>query len=129
MPRQKTSISDRLKKAREQAQMDPAALRAELRKHGIELSKTGLHRIESAEPKNPNLKLIQAIAKITNVSPSWLLFGEGPSVPEDQLSRAVRTRILDTIELMSEALILTDAQDKALKKWLKSVRLSKNRRS
>ncbi|MFK8029155.1 MAG: helix-turn-helix domain-containing protein [Gammaproteobacteria bacterium] len=128
MPRQTTSIAERLKQARELAQMEPAELRKELRKRGIDLSKTGLHRIETAEPKNPNLKLIQTIAKITDVSPAWILFGEGPSVPENQLGRAVRMRVLDTIELMSAALELTKAQENALKKWLKSVRLTKPKR-
>lgn len=108
--------------------MDPAQLREELRKKGIDLSKAGLHRIESEEPKNPNLKLIQAIALITHVSPSWILFDEGPSVPEHQLGRAVRVRILDTIELMAETLDLTEVQEKNLKKWLKSVRLSGSRK-
>lgn len=128
MVNSKSSISKRLKQARERAQMDPAELRAVLRSMGIELSKTGLHRIETEEPKNPNLKLVQAIAKITNVSPAWILFGEGPSVPENQVSDAVRTRIVDTIELMSGALDLTDTQATILKKWLKSVRLSKPKR-
>lgn len=104
--------------------MDPAELRDALRKKGIALSKAGLHRIETEEPKNPNLKLIEAIATITHVSPAWILFEDGPSVPQSELSRAVRVRILDTIELMAESLELTQVQEKSLKKWLKSVRLS-----
>ena len=41
--------------------MDPAALRERLREHGIVLSKTGLHRLETTEPKNPNLKIIEGL--------------------------------------------------------------------
>ena len=90
--------------------MDPAALRAQLREYGIDLSKTGLHRLETTEPKNPNLKIIEAIAEITNVSPGWILFGKGPTVPETEVGSAIRSRVIDTIELMSGALDLTARQ-------------------
>lgn len=102
--------------------MAPAELRDHLRKHGIDLSKTGLHRLETTEPRNPNLKLIEAIAQITNVSPAWLLFGTGPSVPDTEVGAAIRQRVIDTIELMSGALDLTPRQEKMLADWLKSVR-------
>lgn len=105
--------------------MEPAALRAELRQYGIDLSKTGLHRLETTEPKNPNLKIIQAIAEITNVSPSWILFGKGPAVPATEFSAAIRNRVIDTIELMAGALDLTSRQQTTLHNWLKSVRKSK----
>ncbi len=105
--------------------MEPIELRKALKKEGIELSKTGLHRLETAESKNPNLKQIEAIAKITNVSPSWLLFGEGASVPANRVTAAIRDRIIDTIELMGGALDMTAVQDKTFKNWLKSVRASK----
>ena len=59
------NIASRIRNAREQAQMPPAELRKILREdYGIDLSKTGLHRLETVEAKNPNLKQIQAIAKI-----------------------------------------------------------------
>lgn len=116
------TIADRIRQARKQAQLDPAALRQELRSHGLELSKTGLHRLETSEPKNPNLKLIAAIAEITSVSPAWLLFGKGPAIPERQVGKAIRGRIIDTIEMMAGALDLTSQQDKSLEKWLVSVR-------
>ncbi len=105
--------------------MDPAALRANLRQYGIELSKTGLHRLETMEPKNPNLKIIEAIAEITNVSPAWLLFGKGPSIPESDVGVAIRGRVIDTIELMAGALDLTARQENTLRNWLESVRASK----
>lgn len=122
MPKEKNTIAARIRKAREQAQMDPQELRAKLRTRKIEISKTGLHRLETLEPKNPNLKLIEAIADITNVSPGWLLFGKGPPVPSDEVGAAIRGRVLDTIELMSRALDLTDDQQRTLNSWLKSVR-------
>ncbi len=126
------NIAERIRFARKRAQMDPAGLRAELREYGIELSKTGLHRLETIEPKNPNLKILQAIAEITRVSPSWILFGKGPAVPDTEFSAAIRSRVIDTIELMAGALELTARQQSTLNNWLKSVRESrpgKSRRS
>ena len=118
-------IASRIRSAREQAQMQPAELRQLLRDDfKIDLSKTGLHRLETAEAKNPNLKLIQAIAQITHVSPSWILFGEGAAVPDDQVGSAIRSRVIDTIELMVGALDMTARQDSTIHNWLKSVRAS-----
>lgn len=108
--------------------MDPAELRAQLREYGIDLSKTGLHRLETTEPKNPNLKIIEAIAEITCVSPGWILFGKGPSVPDSEVGTAIRERVIDTIELMSGALDLTTRQESTLRNWLKSVRETKPKR-
>ena len=122
MTKKQGSIAERIRRAREIAQMGPAAIRQALSERGINLSKTGLHRLETIEPKNPNVKIIEAIADITNVSPSWILFGEGPSVPENDLGDAIRSRIIDTMELMSNALELTARQEMALNNWLKSVR-------
>ena len=116
------SYAGRIRLARERAQIDPAELRARLKDQRIELSKTGLHRLETTEPRNPNLKLIEAIAQITRVSPGWLLFGRGPSVPESEVGSAIRSRVIDTIELMSGALDLTTQQQKTLANWLRSVR-------
>lgn len=116
------NIAERIRSARQRAQMDPAALRTLLREYGIDLSKTGLHRLETTEPKNPNLKIIEAIAEITNVSPGWILFGKGPSVPDTEVGAAIRSRVIDTIELMSSALDLTARQESTLRNWLKSVR-------
>ena len=123
------NIAERIRAARMRAQMDPAALRKALRNYGIDLSKTGLHRLETTEPKNPNLKIIEAIAEITNVSPSWILFGKGPAMPESEFSAAIRHRVIDTIEMMASALALTSRQDSTLKNWLKSVRESSPKRS
>ncbi len=119
------NIAERIRAARQRAQMDPAALRARLREYGIDLSKTGLHRLETTEPKNPNLKIIEAIAEITNVSPGWILFGKGPTVPENEVGSAIRGRVIDTIELMAGALDLTARQESTLHNWLKSVRTTK----
>jgi len=116
------SICERIRAAREQARMEPAALREALRARGFDLSKTGLHRLETIEPTNPNLRLIRAIAEITNVSPSWLLFGQGAAIPASELGAAIRGRVLDTIELMSRALDLTAKQQRVLDGWLESVR-------
>ena len=121
----KTNIADRIKQAREQARLEPAELRTRLRGYGVELSKTGLHRLENTEPSNPNLKLIEAIADITNVSPGWLLFGKGPAVPAEDVGPAIRGRIVDTIEHMAGALDLTAKQEQTLSNWLRSVRASK----
>ena len=115
-------IAGRIRSARQRAQMDPAALRTRLREYGIDLSKTGLHRLETTEPKNPNLKIIAAIAEITSVSPGWILFGKGPSVPDTEVGAAIRSRVIDTIELMAGALDLTTRQESTLHNWLKSVR-------
>lgn len=118
-----STIASRIRHAREQAQMPPAELRKILREeYGVDLSKTGLHRLETVESKNPNLKLIQAIAKITRVSPSWILFGEGTSVPGDEVGAAIRSRVIDTIELMLGALDLNARQESTIKNWLKNVR-------
>jgi len=122
------NIADRIRTARYRAQMDPAELRVRLREYGIDLSKTGLHRIETTEPKNPNLKLIEAIAEITNVSPGWILFGEGPTMPDTEFGLAIRSRVIDTIELMSGALDLNARQESTLRNWLKSVREAKPKR-
>ena len=117
------NIASRIRNAREQAQMPLAELRKILREdYGIDLSKTGLHRLETVEAKNPNLKQIQAIAKITRVSPSWILFGEGTSVPGDKVGAAIRSRVIDTIELMLGALDLNARQESTINNWLKNVR-------
>lgn len=117
------TIASRIRHARDQAQLAPAELRHVLRKeHGIDLSKTGLHRLETVDSKNPNLKLIQAIAEVTRVSPAWILFGEGASVPGDEVDAAIRSRVVDTIELMVGALELTTRQKRSIDNWLKSVR-------
>lgn len=118
-----SNIATRIRHAREQAQMPPAELRKILREdYGIDLSKTGLHRLETVDAKNPNLKQIQAIAKITRVSPSWILFGEGTSVPGDEVGFAIRSRVIDTIELMLGALDLNARQESTINNWLKNVR-------
>jgi len=125
MPANSDNIASRIRSARHSAQMDPATLRSRLQEYGIELSKTGLHRLETTEPKNPNLKIIEAIAEITNVSPGWILFGKGPSIPDTEVASAIRSRVIDTIELMSGALDLTTRQETTLQNWLKSVRTTK----
>lgn len=117
------NIATRIRHARQQAQMPPAELRKILREdYGIDLSKTGLHRLETVDSKNPSLKLVQAIAKVTRVSPSWILFGEGTSVPGDEVGSAIRSRVIDTIELMVGALDMTSRQESTISNWLKSMR-------
>lgn len=115
-------ISSRIRQAREQAGLDPKALRVALSTRGIDLSKTGLHRLETIEPMNPSVKLISAIAEITNVSPGWLLFGTGTALQADAAANAIRGRVLDTIELMSQALDMTARQQTSFDKWLMSMR-------
>lgn len=128
MQEEPDDIAGRIRSARQRARMDPAALRTRLREYGIDLSKTGLHRLETTEPKNPNLKIIEAIADITNVSPGWILFGKGPSVPDTEVGAAIRSRVIDTIELMAGALDLTARQESTLHNWLKSVRNTRPKR-
>jgi len=123
MSKKHDSIADRIKQAREQAQLSPAELRHKLHDDfKIELSKAGLHRLEKADAKNPNLKQIEAIAAITHVSPSWILFGEGASVADAQVGDAIRHRVIDTIELMVGALDLSSRQESTIVNWLESVR-------
>lgn len=105
--------------------MEPSELRQQLKHKGIDLSKTGLYRLETTEPKNPNLKQIEAIAEITRISPGWLLFGKGTALPADEAGAAIRERVIDTIELLAEALELNARQDQSLRKWLSSVRANK----
>ena len=116
------TVPERIRQAREQAGMEAVELRQALKRRGIELSKQGLHRMETVEPKNPNVNVIQAIADITQVSPGWLLFGEGAMGRGEDLPPAIRTRVLDTIELMAGALELSKRQRSTLDAWLKSVR-------
>jgi len=116
------TISSRIRHAREQARLDPKALRQALSEKGFELSKTGLHRLETIEPMNPSIKLIEAIAQATNVSPGWLLFGTGTALQPDVAAIAIRGRVLDTIELMSQALDMTQRQQTSFDKWLVSMR-------
>ena len=116
------SISARIRHAREQARLEPKALREALAKKGFDLSKTGLHRLETIEPMNPSVKLIEAIAEVTNVSPGWLLFGTGTALKADAAANAIRGRVLDTIELMSQALDMTSRQRTSFDKWLVSMR-------
>lgn len=116
------SISARIRHSREQARLEPKALREALAKKGFDLSKTGLHRLETIEPMNPSVKLIEAIAEVTNVSPGWLLFGTGTALQADAAANAIRGRVLDTIELMSQALDMTARQQTSFDKWLASMR-------
>lgn len=117
-----SSISARIRHSREQARLEPKALREALSKKGFDLSKTGLHRLETIEPMNPSVKLIEAIAQVTNVSPGWLLFGTGTALKADAAADAIRGRVLDTIELMSQALDMTSRQQTSFDKWLASMR-------
>ncbi|MDB3936117.1 hypothetical protein N9383_05305 [Granulosicoccus sp.] len=117
-----SSISARIRHAREQARLEPKALREALAQKGYDLSKTGLHRLETIEPMNPSVKLMEAIAQVTNVSPGWLLFGTGTALKADAAANAIRGRVLDTIELMSQALDMTGRQQTSFDKWLASMR-------
>ena len=117
-----SSISARIRHSREQARLEPKALREALAEKGFDLSKTGLHRLETIEPMNPSVKLMEAIAQVTNVSPGWLLFGTGTALKADAAANAIRGRVLDTIELMSQALDMTGRQQTSFDKWLASMR-------
>ena len=118
------SISDRIRDARDRSGLAPAELRKMLAANGINLSKTGLHRLETSEPVNPNLKLMIAIAEATHVTPEWLLFGTGSPRPDEKIGPAIRARVIDTIAFMAGALDLTREQERNLEAWLKSVRES-----
>ena len=115
-------ISGRIREARVRAGLEPAELRRTLARQGIALSKTGLHRLETVEPVNPNLKLMIGIAEATHVTPQWLLFGKGNPRPDEKIGPAIRARVIDTIDFMAGALDLTEPQEKALADWLESVR-------
>jgi len=56
------------------------------------------------------------------VSPGWLLFGTGTALQPDVAAIAIRGRVLDTIELMSQALDMTQRQQTSFDKWLVSMR-------
>ena len=118
------SISSRIREARNRSGLAPAALRKILAGKGVNLSKTGLHRLETSEPINPNLKLMIAIAEATHVTPEWLLFGKGSPRPDEKIAPAIRARVIDTIAFMAGALDLTAEQERDLASWLKSVRKS-----
>ncbi|MDE0001932.1 MAG: hypothetical protein OXQ29_04480 [Rhodospirillaceae bacterium] len=118
-------ISARIREARMRAGLEPAELRKNLARQGVTLSKTGLHRLETVEPVNPNLKLMLGIADATHVTPEWLLFGKGTPRPDEKIGPAIRARVIDTIAFMAGALDLTEAQEEALDEWLKSVRSTK----
>ena len=122
------SISNRIRDARDRSGLAPAELRKILAQMGINLSKTGLHRLETSEPVNPNLKLMIAIAEATHVTPEWLLFGEGSPRPDEKIGPAIRARVIDTIAFMAGALDLTPEQERDLESWLKSVRKSRPRK-
>ena len=119
------SISNRIRDARDRSGLAPAELRKMLADKGINLSKTGLHRLETSEPVNPNLKLMIAIAEATHVTPEWLLFGTGSPRPDEKIGPAIRARVIDTIAFMAGALDLTAKQERDLASWLKSVRESR----
>ena len=119
------SISNRIRDARDRSGLAPAELRKILAQMGINLSKTGLHRLETSEPVNPNLKLMIAIAEATHVTPEWLLFGEGSPRPDEKIGPAIRARVIETIAFMAGALDLTEKQERELEAWLKSVRKSR----
>lgn len=121
------SISRRIRDARQRSGLGPAELRKILADKGINLSKTGLHRLETSEPVNPNLKLMTAIADATHVTPEWLLFGKGSPRPDEKIGRAIRARVIDTIAFMAGALDLTGKQERDLEAWLNSVRKSRPR--
>ena len=121
----KHGISSRIREARNRSGLAPAALRKILADKGISLSKTGLHRLETSEPVNPNLKLMIAIAEATHVTPEWLLFGTGSPRPDEKIGPAIRARVIDTIAFMAGALDLTPEQEGDLEVWLKSVRKSR----
>ena len=122
---EKTNVAQRLRQARDSAQLTAIQLREELKAQGITLSKAGLHRLENTDSTNPNLKLIEAWADITHHSPTWLLFGSGPAMPQDSVGSAIRKRVIDTIELMAGALDQTPKQEKAFQDWLQSIKKSK----
>ena len=119
------SISNRIRDARDRSGLAPAELRKMLADKGINLSKTGLHRLETSEPVNPNLRLMIAIAEATHVTPEWLLFGTGSPRPDEKIGPAIRARVIDTIAFMAGALDLTAKQERDLASWLKSVRKSR----
>lgn len=122
MTKKTDSIAARIRWAREKAQLSPIELRQALKEAGEPLSKTGLHRLETEDAKNPNLSLIRAIAGITRVSPSWILFGEGASTPSDEVGAVIRSRVIDTIELMVGALDMSARQESSIRNWLQSMR-------
>ena len=90
-------MASRLRYARESHKIEPQALRAELKRRKIDVSKQLLHRYESVESQNPNLNIVDGIADITGFSAGWLLFGKGPmfaSDPLNQITRQLRLRSL-----------------------------------
>lgn len=125
MPKMDEGIARRIREARAKAQLDTREMREALSDLGLSVSKAGLHRLENVEPRNPNLELIQAISEITGVSPAWLLFGEGTAYPGENIGSAIRGRVLDTMELMSEALDMTVKQERSLENWFRSMRETK----
>jgi transcriptional regulator with XRE-family HTH domain len=91
------TLASRLRYARESRNIEPQALRAELKRKKIVVSKQLLHRYETVETQNPNLNIVEGIADITGFSAGWLLFGKGPmfaSDPINQITRQLRLQSL-----------------------------------
>jgi len=87
----------RIRYARESQGIGPQALRSELKKRRIDVSKQLLHRYESVESQNPNLNIVEAIADVTGFAAGWILFGKGPMFANDpinQITRQLRLRSL-----------------------------------
>jgi hypothetical protein len=92
-----STMASRIRYARESGKIEPQALRAELKRRKIDVSKQLLHRYESVESQNPNLNIVEGIADVTGFSAGWLLFGKGPmfaSDPLNQITRQLRLRSL-----------------------------------
>ena len=83
-------MASRIRYAREACGIEPQALRAELKRRKIDVSKQLLHRYESVESQNPNLTIVEGIADVTGFSAGWLLFGKGPMFASDPLNQITR---------------------------------------
>ena len=81
------TIGDRIRHAREQADLSPAELRQRLASDGVELSRARLWNYENRPQTIPKPELLIAIGKVTGFSPGWLYCGTGLQISNQALDQ------------------------------------------
>ena len=81
------TIGDRIRYAREQADLSPAELRQRLASDGVELSRARLWNYENRPQTIPKPELLIAIGKVTGFSPGWLYCGTGLQISNQALDQ------------------------------------------
>ncbi|GJM09299.1 MAG: hypothetical protein DHS20C11_15750 [Lysobacteraceae bacterium] len=81
------TIGERLRYAREQADLSQAELRHRLANSGVEVSRARLWNYENRPQTIPKPQLLIAIGKVTGFSPGWLYCGTGLQISNDALDQ------------------------------------------